>query len=216
MVLLTPKIKWRTVLMIDAFRQDLIKKLGGTKLAKIEKAKIGIAGAGGLGSNCAVCLVRVGFKRFIIADFDLVDPSNLDRQFYFEDQVGMKKVEALQTNLLRINPNLELQMLPVKLEPANIREIFRDCDVVVECLDRAEAKSMFISTLLSSGKLIVSASGLGGYGSSDDLKVRKLKPNLVLIGDLASDIEKSPALSPRVSIAAAKQADAVLEFVAGK
>ncbi|MDD5226716.1 MAG: sulfur carrier protein ThiS adenylyltransferase ThiF [Candidatus Omnitrophica bacterium] len=213
MVLLTPKIKWRTVLMLDAFRQDLITKLGETKLAKIEKAKIGIAGAGGLGSNCAACLVRVGFKRLTIADFDVIDATNLDRQFYFEDQVGTKKVEALRTNLLRINPELELQMLPVKLEPANIPEIFRDCDVVVECLDRAEAKSMLVAALLSSGKLIVSASGLGGYGSSDDLKVRKLKTNLVLIGDLASDIAQSPALSPRVSIAAAKQADVVLEYV---
>jgi len=202
--------------MMDAFRQDLIKKLGETKLAKIERAKIGIAGAGGLGSNCAACLVRVGFRRFTIADFDGVDAANLDRQFYFEDQVGMKKVEALQTNLLRINPCLELQMFPVELESGNIMEIFRDCDVVVECLDRAEAKSMLVSALLTSGKLIVSASGLGGYGSSDDIKVRKLKPNLVLIGDLASDIEKAPALSPRVSIAAAKQADVVLEFVAGQ
>ena len=74
---------------------------------------------------------------------------------------------------------------------------------------------MLVSGMLSTGKLIVSASGLGGYGSSDDLKVRKLKPNFILIGDLASDIEKAPALSPRVYIAAAKQADVVLEFVAG-
>jgi len=202
--------------MRDVFRQDLIKKLGVSKLEKIEKTRIGIAGAGGLGSNCAVSLVRVGFKIFTIADFDIVDASNLDRQFYFEDQIGIKKVEALRTNLLRINPHLELQMLAVKLGPDNIRSLFYDCDVVLECLDRAEAKSMLVSTLLPSGKLIVSASGLGGYGSSDQIKIHRLKKNLVVIGDLASDIEKSPALSPRVNIAAAKQADVVLEFVAGE
>lgn len=199
--------------MMDAFRKDLIAKLGEARLAKIEKARIGIAGAGGLGSNCAACLVRVGFKNLTIADFDVVEAANLDRQFYFEDQVGMKKVEALRTNLLRINPGLVLQMLPVKLDRANLSEVFRDCDGVVECLDRAESKQMLVSTLLSSGKLIVSVSGLGGLGSSDDLRVHKLKPNLVLIGDLASDIEKAPALAPRVSIAAAKQADVVLEFI---
>jgi len=201
--------------MMDTFRQDLLTKLGETKLAKIEKARIGIAGAGGLGSNCAACLVRVGFKRFTIADFDRVDATNLDRQFYFEDQVGMSKVEALETNLLRINPSLEIRAFAIKLERANLHEIFKDCDVVVECLDRAEAKTMLVEELLPSGKLIVSASGLGGYGASDEIRVRKLKPNLILIGDLASDIEKKPALSPRVSIAAAKQADAVLEFIAG-
>lgn len=202
--------------MIDVFRQDLIKKFGETKFAKIEQAKIGIAGAGGLGSNCAACLVRVGFRNFTIVDFDTVDAANLDRQFYFKDQIGMKKVEALKANLLRINPELELQMLPVQLEPGNIRDIFDDCDVVVECLDRAEAKSMLVSGMLPTLKLIVSASGLGGFGSSDDLRTYRLKPNLILIGDLASDVEKAPALSPRVSIVAAKQADTVLEFVAGK
>lgn len=202
--------------MMDLFRHDLIKKLGENRLEKIEKARIGIAGAGGLGSNCAACLVRVGFRNFTIADFDVVDPSNLDRQFFFEDQVGMKKVEALRTNLLRINPKLELRMLPVRLDPANILEVFRDCDVVIECLDRADAKSMLVGGLLPTAKLIVSASGLGGFGSSDDLRVHRLKPNLILIGDLASDIEKAPALAPRVSVAAAKQADVVLEFIAGK
>jgi sulfur carrier protein ThiS adenylyltransferase len=202
--------------MMDAFRQDLIKKLGEVRLEKIEKARIGIAGAGGLGSNCAACLVRAGFKNFTIADFDRVEPANLDRQFYFEDQVGMKKVEALRTNLLRINPGLELQMLSVRLDLGNLREVFRDCDIVVECLDQAGAKSMLVSGLLPSGKLIVAASGLGGFGSSDNIKVHRLKPNLVLIGDLASDIEKTPALSPRVSVAAAKQADVVLEFIARK
>jgi sulfur carrier protein ThiS adenylyltransferase len=202
--------------MLDAFRQDLVKKLGEARLAKIEKSRIGIAGAGGLGSNCAAYLVRVGFRNFTIADFDVVDATNLDRQFYFADQVGMKKTEALRTNLLRINPRLALQMLPVKLDPGNIREVFRDCDVVVECLDQADVKSMFVSGLLPSGKMIVAASGLGGVGSSDDIKVHRLKKNLILVGDLASDIEKAPALSPRVSVAAAKQADVVLEFVAGK
>jgi sulfur carrier protein ThiS adenylyltransferase len=202
--------------MMDAFRQDLIKKLGEVRLAKIEKARIGIAGAGGLGSNCAACLVRTGFRNFTIADFDRVEPANLDRQFYFEDQVGMKKVDALRTNLLRINSGLALQMLAVRLDPGNLREVFLDCDVVVECLDQAGAKSMLVSGLLPSGKLIVAASGLGGFGSSDHIKVHRLKPNLVLIGDLASDIEKTPALSPRVSVAAAKQADVVLEFIAGK
>ena len=201
--------------MRDAFRQDLLTKLGADRLAKIEKARIGIAGAGGLGSNCAACLVRVGFRNFTIADFDVVDATNLDRQFYFEDQVGIKKVEALRTNLLRINAGLELQMLPLKLDPANMVETFRGCDVVVECLDRAEAKTMLVSGLLASAKLIVSASGLGGYGSSDAIQTRRLKSNLILIGDLWSDIDKAPALAPRVSVAAAKQADAVLEFIAG-
>ena len=76
----------------------------------LEDAKVGIAGAGGLGSNCAMHLVRAGVKRLVIADFDVVSESNLNRQFFFRDQLGMKKVEALKANLLRINPEAEVEI----------------------------------------------------------------------------------------------------------
>lgn len=197
----------------DAWRQDLIKKLGEENLRKIEKIRIGLAGAGGLGSNCAVNLVRVGFRKLTIADFDIIEPANLDRQFYFEDQVGMVKVEALKINLLRINPNLELCMINERIEKENVKNLFWDCDVVVECFDRAEFKSMLVSAFLPTGKFIVSASGLGGIGASDELRTHSLKKNLVIVGDLKSDIKKAPALAPRVSVAAGKQADVILEYV---
>ena len=198
---------------MDAFIKNLITKIGEDNFAKIQKVRIGLAGAGGLGSNCAANLVRVGFKRLTIVDFDIIDPSNLDRQFYFKDQIGMSKGTALQANLLKINPDLELKMINEKIDEKNIKRLFDDCDVVAECLDKAESKRMLVSVLLPLGKFIVSASGLGGIGSSDDIKVHRIKENLVIVGDLKSDIAQTPALSPRVSIAAAKQADVILEFV---
>ena len=201
---------------MESLREDLIKKLGEEKLLIIESSRIGIAGAGGLGSNCAHNLVRSGFKKFKIVDFDTITPSNLDRQFYFLDQVGQKKVDALRINLFRINPELDIEIEAVKITESNIKELFKDCQIVVECLDTAEGKSMLVNKLLPEGKFIVSASGLGGVGSSDEIKVHKIKENLVIIGDLRSDIKDKPAFSPRVSIAAAKEADAVLEYLLKK
>jgi sulfur carrier protein ThiS adenylyltransferase len=151
-----------------------------------------------------------------IVDFDKVVPANLDRQFYFLDQVGLSKVEALKTNLLRINPDLEINALAEKVDKENIKSIFSDCDAVVECFDRAELKQMLVKELLDSGKFIVAASGLGGIGLSDEIKVHRLKNNLVLIGDLESDILAKPPISPRVNIAAAKQADEVLAYILRK
>lgn len=199
--------------MIDGFRKDLVEKLGEESFKKVQNARIGIAGAGGLGSNCAMNLVRAGFRKLTIADFDTIQPSNLDRQFYFEDQLGQKKIGALKTNLGKINPDLDIETIDKKIERDNIKEIFRHCDAVVECFDTAESKSIFVSELLKTGKFIVTASGLGGIGSSDDIKVHRVKESLIVIGDLKSDIEHAPALSPRVSIAAAKQADVILEHV---
>ena len=198
---------------MESFQDNLVKKLGKDNLKKIQYVRIGLAGAGGLGSNCALNLVRVGFKKFTIVDFDVVSPANLDRQFYFLDQVRMVKVEALKINLKRINPELELKIFNQKVERENIKDLFNDCSVVVECLDRADYKSMLVEEALALGKFVVAVSGLGGIGSSDDIKIYRIKNNLVVIGDLKSDISIKPAMSPRVNIAAAKQADVVLGFI---
>ena len=65
----------------------------------LENAKVGIAGAGGLGSNVAMLLVRAGMKKLVIADFDIVNESNLNRQFFFRHQLGEKKIDALAARL---------------------------------------------------------------------------------------------------------------------
>lgn len=195
------------------FHEDLLKKLGAEAIEKVEKAHIGIAGAGGLGSNCAANLVRVGVRRLTIVDFDKIEPSNLDRQFYFSDQIGMVKIEALKVNLLRINPALELTMINKRITKNDLKELFCDCDIVAECLDLADTKRMLVEELMKLNKFIVSASGLGGVGASDEIKTHIIKKNLIMIGDLTSDISCKPALAPRVSVAAAKQADAILHHI---
>ena len=198
---------------METFKENLIKKLGEEGFRKVQAARVGIAGLGGLGSNCALNLVRVGFSKLTIIDFDIVTAANLDRQFYFIDQVGLPKVDALCENLLRVNPELELILRIERVEKDNIAHLFKECDIVAECFDRAEYKSMLVEELLPLGKFIVSASGLAGIGKSDEIKVHKIKNNLVMIGDLVSDISKNPPLSPRVNVAAAKQADTILDYV---
>lgn len=198
---------------MDSFQDNLISKIGKDNLKKIQSARIGLAGLGGLGSNCALNLVRVGFKRLTIVDFDKVMLSNLDRQFYFLDQVGLEKVTALRSNLLKINPDLDLKLINQIIDKNNVKEFFSDCDIVVECLDRADHKRILVEELLGLDKFVVAVSGVAGVGSSDDIKVHRIKKNFVLVGDLKSDIKERPALSPRVNIAAAKQADLVLDFV---
>ena len=120
--------------------------------AVLEKVRIGVAGAGGLGSNCAMHLVRSGIRHLVVADFDVVGESNLNRQFFFRDQLGMKKVDALKANLLRIDPEADVQAVDVRLDAASTRELFENCDIVVEAFDAVEAKTMILSTLMPLGK----------------------------------------------------------------
>ena len=183
--------------------------------ARLERTIVGIAGAGGLGSNVAVHLVRAGVRRLVIADFDVVSPSNLNRQFFFRDQIGRRKVEALAENLRRIEPDLELILHDVRLDAANLPSIFGACDVVVEAFDNVESKSAILSTLRD--RPVVYASGLAGWGRSNAMKVRRLGANLVLVGDCTSDIRSGLApQSARVGIAAAMQANAVLSLLLGR
>ena len=182
----------------------------------LERAKVGVAGLGGLGSNVLSHLMRSGVTHFVAADFDVVSQSNLNRQFYFADQIGQKKTSALAENLRRINPDIELELHDCLLTEENIPEIFKNCDVVVEAFDKADAKTMLITTLSKTNIPIVAASGLAGFGRSNDIRVRKVGSRLYLVGDLTSGIspELAPA-SPRVGIAASIQANTVIAILLG-
>ncbi|MGI6093358.1 MAG: sulfur carrier protein ThiS adenylyltransferase ThiF [Veillonellaceae bacterium] len=197
------------------FKTALTRYLTQQQLDAIEKVQIGIAGAGGLGSNCAAALVRCGFKKLRIIDYDCIEPSNLNRQFFFADQIGMAKVEALGQNLCRINPDLELELIQQKITAQNVGDWFEDRQVVLECLDVPAIKSLLVQHYASAGKLVVAVSGIAGWGNSDDIVVRKVGSKLFVIGDEKSGIDNMPPLAPRVAIAAAKQADIVLAYILG-
>ena len=181
----------------------------------LESVRVGIAGAGGLGSNCAMHLVRSGVKHITIADFDVVNESNLNRQFFFHDQIGQKKVEAVKENLLRIEPDADIHAVDIRLDASSAREIFADCGIVVEAFDAVDAKVMLVSAFASSGKKLVTASGLAGWGRSNAMKVRKMG-NIVAIGDGETSVGDGAApVSPRVGIAAAMEANAVVSLLLG-
>ena len=183
--------------------------------AALESVRVGIAGAGGLGSNCAMHLVRAGVKHLTVVDFDVVNESNLNRQFFFRDQLGRKKVEALKENLLRIDPDADIRAVDMRLDASSAREVFADCGIVVEAFDVVDAKVMLVSAFASSGKKLVTASGLAGWGRSNAMKVRKMG-NIVAIGDGETSVGKGVApVSPRVGIAAAMEANAVVSLLLG-
>lgn len=184
----------------------------------LKEKTVGIAGCGGLGSNCAVALARVGIGNLVIADFDVVEYSNLNRQYYFYDQVGSSKVTSLAWNIRRINPLVFVTPYNLKLNPESIKEIFAGCDVIVEAFDMAEMKEMIIETVAScfSEKPLVVGSGMAGWGASNSIKTKMVCNNLFVCGDEISEIsEDKPPLAPRVGIVANMQANLVLEILLG-
>ncbi|MCX6305870.1 MAG: sulfur carrier protein ThiS adenylyltransferase ThiF [Bacteroidetes bacterium] len=183
--------------------------------AILKTKKVGIAGCGGLGSNCAVALARVGIGTLVVADFDVVARSNLNRQYYFLDQVGLKKVLALAANILRIDPQVNLICHDTRLTSENIPSIFAGCDIIVEAFDLAGQKEMIIETILSEMPLtpLVVGLGMAGWGMNDTVHCRRID-NLYICGDEISEISPDlPPIAPRVGMVASMQANVVLEIL---
>ncbi len=188
--------------------------LNPAQLSKLQKTTVGIAGLGGLGSNVAWHLVRSGFFHLVLADFDRVEAGNLNRQVYFPDQVGLLKTEALAANLLRINPDLKLELWPVRITKTNVNSLFEKCQVWVEAFDRPSAKKMFVEAGLIAGKKVISASGIAGWGDTDAIRTKQWYSGLTVVGDFQTAVSADiPPLSPRVGVTAAKQANLVLAWV---
>lgn len=186
---------------------------------KLKRGIVGIAGVGGLGSAVAVALARIGVGQLILADFDVVEPSNLNRQQFFVQQIGLSKVEAMRENLAQINPFVKVSTFFGRLDPENIPALFAGVDVMVEAFDGADQKAMLTETFLSHfpGIPLVAASGLAGFGASNTVVTRKAAGNLYLVGDGKSAARPGEGLmAPRVGIAAHHQANAVLRLLLGE
>lgn len=195
--------------------QEYLRKRDPRVLAALRSSTVGLAGAGGLGSNAAACLVRAGVGRLIVADFDRLEAPDLNRQHYFLDQIGRLKVEALAENLLRMNPFSVCETHPVRIAPDNVGALFGPADLLIEALDGADQKRMLAETWLRlfPRRPLIMASGLAGFGGNGSLHQRDLG-GLYIIGDEAS--EAGPAswpMAPRVMAVAAMQANLAVELL---
>ena len=202
-------------------KDEWIKALNdrhGAKLQnKISTATVGICGLGGLGSNIAIALARLGIGKLILIDFDKVDITNLHRQQYEISQIGMYKTEALKCNLKEINPYLETEIHTICVNEHNAKELLSACDIICEAFDNAECKAMLVNLVSEEmpDKYIVASSGMAGIGKSNTIQTRRITNKFYLCGDEISDVSDGMGLvSTRVMLCAAHQAHTVLRIIA--
>ena len=180
-------------------------------------ATVAICGLGGLGSNIAIALARAGVGRLILIDFDRVDITNLHRQQYKADQIGMYKTVALAENLKEIAPYISLEIHTERITEDNAVTLLQDADIICEAFDDAECKAMLTNTVLTEmrDKYLVAASGMAGLYDANRIKTRKVTSRFYLCGDEESDVADGIGLvSSRVMICAAHQAHTVLRILA--
>ena len=213
---------WEVVNLIptkDEWNKALIKRHGETLQSKFSSATVAICGLGGLGSNIAIALARSGIGKLLLIDYDLVDITNLHRQQYKANQVGMFKTEALSENLKEISPYTNIETRNVRVTKENADSLLQNADIICEAFDDAECKAELVDVVLETmtDKYIVAASGMAGLGSANSIRTRKITSKFYLCGDEVSDVNDDIGLvSPRVMLCAAHQAHTVLRILAEK
>ncbi len=190
-----------------------------TATEKLRGACVGIAGAGGLGSVVAENLARAGVGKLIIADFDVIEPSNLNRQRFKLRQLGLPKAAALADNLQECCPFVDVDVVPERINADNCVRVFSTCAIVCECFDAAESKAALVTALRRQMPdcTLIAASGLAGSGSARSIKIRRVSANLYIVGDMTSDAGSGIGLfAPRVGIVASLQAHVAMQYILGE
>ena len=211
---------WEVVDLIptkEEWNKALVERHGEDVQKKFSAATVAICGLGGLGSNIAIPLARAGVGKLILIDFDRVDITNLHRQQYKANQIGMNKTDALRDNLLEITPYIELEMHTERVTEENAAQLLRDADIICEAFDNAECKAMLTNLVFETmlDKYLVAASGMAGMGSANTIQTRRVSKRFYLCGDGASDVSEAGSLvASRVMLCAAHQAHTVLRILA--
>lgn len=186
---------------------------------RLADKRVAIIGCGGLGSNAAIMLTRAGVGHLVLIDFDTVSESNLNRQAFYADQVGVLKTEALAANLRRIRHAVELTLVSERLTAATLIEAVAGADVTIEAVDAAETKATITAAFMDHlpGTPLVTASGIAGAGSANSIMTERIAERLYLVGDLESDVNVGlPLYATRVMVAAAAQAHMAIRLLLGE
>ncbi|MCL4533813.1 MAG: HesA/MoeB/ThiF family protein [Bacteroidetes bacterium] len=117
-------------------RQMRIQGFGLEGQEKLKKARVLVAGAGGLGCPLALYLAAAGVGSIRLVDRDRVDPSNLNRQvLHWTPDVGVLKVESAAAKLRQVNPNVAVEPLMSEITAGNIDGLVADRDLIVDAMD---------------------------------------------------------------------------------
>jgi molybdopterin-synthase adenylyltransferase len=122
-------------------RQILIPEIGSEGQERLKKAKVFIAGAGGLGSPVSIYLAVAGIGHIRIADHDVVDPSNLNRQIlHWHRDIGRPKVESAWEKLSNLNPDIKIEIISETIDEKNVAAMTDGFDAIVDAMDNFPAR----------------------------------------------------------------------------
>lgn len=179
----------------------LIKDAGQTKLLK---SKVLICGCGGLGSTVIMNLAGSGVGTIGLIDDDVVEVSNLNRQFIHKN-IGEDKVTSAKKRILEYNPEITVNTYKIRLDQNNYQSIVKDYDIIIDCFDSYKSKILLNDIAVETGKTLIHGGVTEYFG-----QVTVIKPSTPCLRCIFSDIDLEKEvpkgiLSPVVSTVASIQ-----------
>lgn len=198
-------------------RQISVEEIGESGQLRLLSSKVAIVGCGALGSMVAMQLAAAGVGTIVIADFDTIDISNLQRQFFFTtDEAGSYKADVLAVRMSAINPECKVEIVKRMIDRKLAYEIFRSCDFVIDATDNPASKMMIEEVCDSLGKYCCVAGVSGFHGQVMTIRPGALKFGEVFSQDAESEFlpcSISGVVGPAAALCASIQASETIKFL---
>lgn len=145
-------------------RNISVEAIGSEGQCRLLESSVFVLGCGALGSIVASYLAGAGVGRLVLADYDTIDITNLQRQIlYCESDAGMPKAETLAARLRELNPTVRIETVNRLITPDLARDLFANCDFIVDASDNPDTKYMIDAVCSELGKPY-SIAGVSGFG----------------------------------------------------
>ena len=153
----------------------IAKIIGDDNLKKLKSAKVLIVGLGGVGGNALEIIARSGISNIVIADFDVFEESNLNRQILcLKNSITKKKVEVAKERILAINPNCNLTIIDDKINEEVLNKYKINVNYIIDACDDVKAKVSLIKYAINNNMKIISCCGTGNRLNPESLKVSNI------------------------------------------
>ncbi len=201
-------------------RQIMLPSIGIEGQEKLLTSRVLIIGLGGLGSPVAMYLAAAGVGQLILADFDKVDLSNLQRQIiHSTESIGKLKVESARNTLLAINPDCRIETVSKLLDETELADHVSKADLVIDGTDNFTTRFMVNDACVATRTPLVSGAAIRLEGQVSVFSGQPGDPCYRCLygggGDMDETCSENGVLAPLVGIIGSLQATEAIKVLAG-
>jgi adenylyltransferase/sulfurtransferase len=197
-------------------RQIMLYGFGEAGQEKLKKARVFIAGAGGLGSTAAIYLAAAGVGTIRIADHDTIELSNLNRQvLHWDEDTGNKKVDSATAKLRRLNRAIKIEAIEEKITEANVSQLVADSDLIVDAMDNLPTRYLLNRTAIKKDIPFFHGAVYGFEGRAMTIIPGKSACLNCLYHGATVPEEKFPVIGVTPAVIGCIQAAEVIKYIVG-